>query len=252
LREKRAFSADISDVFEEGGFAFANNSFNGNFGLVNVHGVPKPAYRAFQLLHELGDELLPTTRTGGGSSSSPTDCAASVGVLASKSNATCLSVLVFSQATVGAPIARLCSVNLTVKMPADADLSIAGDDLSIAGDDVSIADADLSNDQHRQTKPETTIIQGAVRRIDETHTAPKNAWLAMGMPQWPTSEQNRKIFEASIMEVRKTHFFAPFMLKAIVLPRQDKLGTNIGKVEKKGRRSCRQASCPSRRVAVAC
>jgi xylan 1,4-beta-xylosidase len=245
LREKRAFSADISDVFEEGGFAFANNSFNGNFGLVNVHGVPKPAYRAFQLLHELGDELLPTTRTGGGSSSSPTDCAASVGVLASKSNATCLSVLVFSQATVGAPIARLCSVNLTVKMPADADVSIAGDD-------VSIADADLSNDQHRQTKPETTIIQGAVRRIDETHTAPKNAWLAMGMPQWPTSEQNRKIFEASIMEVRKTHFFAPFMLKAIVLPRQDKLGTNIGKVEKKGRRSCRQASCPSRRVAVAC
>ena len=45
---------DVSDVFEEGGFAFANNSFNGNFGLVNVHGVPKPAYRAFQLLHELG------------------------------------------------------------------------------------------------------------------------------------------------------------------------------------------------------
>ena len=29
-------------VFEEGGFAFANNSFNGNFGLINVHGVPKP------------------------------------------------------------------------------------------------------------------------------------------------------------------------------------------------------------------
>ena len=50
---------DVSDVFEEGGFAFANNSFNGNFGLVNVHGVPKPAYRAFQLLHELGDEILP-------------------------------------------------------------------------------------------------------------------------------------------------------------------------------------------------
>ena len=172
-----------------------------------MHGVPKPAYRAFQLLHELGDELLPTTRTGGGSSSSPTDCAASVGVLASKSNATCLSVLVFSQATVGAPIAPLCSVNLTVNIPADADLSIAGDD-------VSIADADLSNDQHRQTKTETTIIQGAIRRIDETHTAPKNAWLAMGMPQWPTSEQNRKIFEASIMQVRKTLFFAPFYAKS--------------------------------------
>ena len=53
---------DISDVFEEGGFAFANNSFNGNFGLVNVHGVPKPAYRAFQLLHEMG-ECAPSYNT---------------------------------------------------------------------------------------------------------------------------------------------------------------------------------------------
>ena len=175
---------DISDVFEEGGFAFVNNSFNGNFGLINVHGVPKPAYRAFQLLHELGSELLPTTRSGGGSQSNPTDCAASVGVLASKSNATCLSVLMFSQATVGAPIAAHCVVNLTVN----------------TGEETTAATAD---DIDGRGQKQTTTIQGAVRRIDETHTAPKAAWLAMGMPQWPTAAQNREIFEASIMQQAK-------------------------------------------------
>ena len=33
--------------------------FQGGFGLLNIHGIAKPAYRAFQLLHGLGTELLP-------------------------------------------------------------------------------------------------------------------------------------------------------------------------------------------------
>ena len=32
--------------------------FHGGFGLMNLHGIPKPAYRAFELLHGLGEELL--------------------------------------------------------------------------------------------------------------------------------------------------------------------------------------------------
>jgi hypothetical protein len=89
---------DISDV-EEGGFAFANNSFN----------------RAFQLLHELEESWLPhIPLSGGGDSSIATDCAATVGVLASRSNDTCLSVLVFSQAVVGAPITQSYTVNITI------------------------------------------------------------------------------------------------------------------------------------------
>ena len=31
--------------------------FHGGFGLLNLHGIPKPIYRAFQLLHGLGDKL---------------------------------------------------------------------------------------------------------------------------------------------------------------------------------------------------
>lgn len=46
----------FSDIFEEDGFA--STPFHGGFGLLTIHGVPKPTYRAFQLLHELGPEQV--------------------------------------------------------------------------------------------------------------------------------------------------------------------------------------------------
>ena len=170
--------------FEEGGFAFANNSFNGNFGLINVHGVPKPAYRGFQLLHELGNELISTSITSTRSNlavempgnhkplpDNP-DCVSTVGVLASVTNATTLSVLLFSQATIGEPIAPICEISVSVLNP------------SFANDDVG-------------------SLQGTIRRIDETNTAPKAIWLQQGMPQWPTTEQKKAMFQGSIMRKEK-------------------------------------------------
>lgn len=47
----------FSDIFEEN--YFPSVPFHGGFGLLNIHGIPKPAYRAFQLLHALGDYILP-------------------------------------------------------------------------------------------------------------------------------------------------------------------------------------------------
>jgi len=46
----------FSDIFEENYFPSA--PFHGGFGLMNLHGIPKPAYRAFELLHHLGTEAL--------------------------------------------------------------------------------------------------------------------------------------------------------------------------------------------------
>jgi len=42
----------FTDIFEEGGFVSA--PFHDGFGLLNVNRVPKPVYRAFQLLRQLG------------------------------------------------------------------------------------------------------------------------------------------------------------------------------------------------------
>jgi len=46
----------FSDIFEEN--YFPSVPFHGGFGLLNLHGIAKPAYRAFQLVHESGAELL--------------------------------------------------------------------------------------------------------------------------------------------------------------------------------------------------
>jgi xylan 1,4-beta-xylosidase len=43
----------FSDIFEEHGFP--SLPFHGGFGLLTLHGIPKPSYRAFELLHDLGE-----------------------------------------------------------------------------------------------------------------------------------------------------------------------------------------------------
>jgi xylan 1,4-beta-xylosidase len=47
----------FSDVFEEQGVV--KTPFYGGYGLVAEDGIPKPAFDAFELLHELGDKRLP-------------------------------------------------------------------------------------------------------------------------------------------------------------------------------------------------
>jgi len=46
-----------SDVFEEQGIV--KEIFYGGYGLVGIHGIPKPSFHAFTLLHRLGHERLP-------------------------------------------------------------------------------------------------------------------------------------------------------------------------------------------------
>lgn len=46
----------FSDIFEEN--YFPSIPFHGGFGLLTLHGIAKPTYRAFEVLHGLGDELL--------------------------------------------------------------------------------------------------------------------------------------------------------------------------------------------------
>ena len=43
----------FSDIFEEN--YFPSKPFHGGFGLLTLHGIPKPSYRVFELLHDLGD-----------------------------------------------------------------------------------------------------------------------------------------------------------------------------------------------------
>lgn len=51
----------FSDIFSEN--YFPSVPFQGGFGLLTLHGIAKPAYRAFQLLHRLGFESLDVSGT---------------------------------------------------------------------------------------------------------------------------------------------------------------------------------------------
>jgi xylan 1,4-beta-xylosidase len=46
----------FTDIFEEN--YFPSIPFHGGFGLLNLHGIPKPTYRIYELLHRLGNQLL--------------------------------------------------------------------------------------------------------------------------------------------------------------------------------------------------
>jgi xylan 1,4-beta-xylosidase len=46
----------FSDIFQEN--YMPSEPFQGGFGLLNIQGIAKPAYRAYQLLHRQGDEIL--------------------------------------------------------------------------------------------------------------------------------------------------------------------------------------------------
>ena len=46
----------FSDIFEENFFPV--EPFHGGFGLMTIHGIPKPAYRAYEILRGLGEERL--------------------------------------------------------------------------------------------------------------------------------------------------------------------------------------------------
>lgn len=64
MLEARSLAAGYSfwtftDIFEEN--FMPATAFQGGFGLLTLQGVAKPSYRAFELLHRLGTELLPVT-----------------------------------------------------------------------------------------------------------------------------------------------------------------------------------------------
>ncbi len=46
----------FSDIFDEN--FFPSEPFHGGFGLLNLYGIAKPSYRAFELLHRLGTDLI--------------------------------------------------------------------------------------------------------------------------------------------------------------------------------------------------
>lgn len=83
----------FTDIFEE--HPQHRGEFHGGFGLQTIHGIPKPVYRAFELLHQLGNERLPRPEEQG-----------TVGMLAASDGEGGLCVIAYNQQIEGEPIQK--------------------------------------------------------------------------------------------------------------------------------------------------
>eukprot|EP00039_Didymoeca_costata_P021329 m.344217 g.344217 ORF g.344217 m.344217 type:complete len:493 (-) comp24017_c0_seq1:54-1532(-) len=146
----------FSDVFEEGGLL--PGPFHGGFGLLTVHGTPKPAYRAFQLLHEAGYFRLPSTDLIKSPPQPPTT-EQNILVL---SNGTVVSVFLYNHEISGDP-----GTNVTTSI--DFGGSVTSSQLSSA----------------------------LITRIDAENANPKAKYEEMGSPAYPTQTQLHTLEEAS-------------------------------------------------------
>lgn len=162
----------FSDVFQEGGLPTVNASFHGGFGLLNIFGVPKPAFRAFELLANLTGRRVPVHAVVRGGKSGAL-CTQNVHVLSmwDEEDHT-LQLLIANHGSQLGNSTPAAPCNVTVRI-------------------------DTARPGHATC---TAVTSADLRRIDGEHANPRVRWIEMGMPQYPSRSQNAEILAASHME----------------------------------------------------
>lgn len=151
----------FTDVFEEGGFP--QTEFSNIYGLMTVHGVPKPGWRGFQLLAQAGDRRVATN---------------------------------ISEPNVATRIIdAFATVKSTSPSPSDS-LKVYLSSWSVPATDNRTVTVQVLLPEDQQSALATTAT---VWRIDEDHANPLAAWKAMGSPAEPSAEQLDALIVASAM-----------------------------------------------------
>lgn len=150
-----------SDVFTEQGLPSRNISFSGNWGLVNIFGVRKPSFRAFQMLADAG-----STRAALSLAGADTKNVYSVALLdgADLQSSSTLTILIANHA---------CTHRCAAPKPLNLSLSLRG-----------LASAPKS---------------ATVARINATSANPKARWESLGAPDFPSPREIASIHAASVV-----------------------------------------------------
>lgn len=136
----------FSDLFEQRAQFAA--PFHGGFGLQTIHGIPKPTYRVFEMLHRLGYERIAVT----------------------------------------------CKSESTVEM-----LAVRGEsELTLLVYNHNIPDAAI-NEEEVEINLQGVVPTGplSIGRITAMNANPKQKWIDLGSPEYPTWEQLAQIEQAS-------------------------------------------------------
>eukprot|EP00762_Andalucia_godoyi_P005587 ANDGO_00547.mRNA.1 Beta-xylosidase len=150
----------FTDVFEEGGqesIPFDSDSF----GMQTIHGVPKPIYRAFELLNQASSQQFQTVQ----SPSMANSQVVSFSVLADPAKKFGKSAVVYL-------------TNFDIKGQAITNQSVT----------ITVS---------RSAGWPATPISAAVYIVSDTRTNPHQAWINMGKPAYPTAQQISQLVAAS-------------------------------------------------------
>ena len=165
----------FSDIFEEGGQKPAE--FCQAFGTRSFNGVPKPVYRAMQLIKRLGHDALPVTQQV---------CNTGTGMGGGFN----------------------CSANLTVTVVAPAAGGVGASYEALLVNHPTGVVSMRTNPPSLPSVNVTVVFKGkimpskvSVRRVDESHANALPAYEAMGRPQYPTASEIAALKEASALVV---------------------------------------------------
>jgi hypothetical protein len=199
----------FSDVFEEGGIIAG--PFHGGFGLMTIHGTPKPAYRAFQLLHGAGMKRLPVKGVcpffehcdppalAAAAAASAASAAASAATTTKPNNAT---TRLHPKRLVGSSRCTDAQNNTAGGLLATSNGTTLR--LFLYNHPILSATAGIACKMTVQLPASvanaSALVGGGAAlatRIDDTHTNPKAAFMRMGQPQYPTAAQLATLEKAS-------------------------------------------------------
>jgi xylan 1,4-beta-xylosidase len=157
----------LSDVFTEQGLPQNNISFSGNWGLVNIFGVRKPSFRAFQMLRKAG-----STRAALALGHTSNEDLHAVALLDGKDlqSSTAVTILLANHA---------CAHHCPEPRPMRLNISIRGA-------------ASFSSSGARPGR-----LSATVHRINATSGNPKVVWEKQGAPNYPSPWQMEEIHAAS-------------------------------------------------------
>ena len=171
----------FSDVFEE--IYFDHQPFHDGFGLITIHGIPKPAFRAFELLHLLPEGENVTLSQVAAESNT-------IHVMGTSDDQNLVSVLLTNFQNHNASMSiqpTQASWNVTVALLLDGH-----------------ADVEQEEQQPKEKKTKVTRrsfpSKATLYRVDADHANGHSAWVAMGKPMSLTSAQLESLMHASELE----------------------------------------------------
>jgi len=174
-----------TDIFEEHGIEAA--PYHQEWGLVNAYGNPKPSFRAFELLHQAGDQAAPISETSSGSAT-----AAKAGKYATKHLGGRDDCAVTSFVTVA---------RNDLKTATMVKLFIAAYNVTDRGEDDAPMLSSLAVTAKVCGISAPSVSGARVRRIDTTHANPRGTWkFKQKRVTYPTPLQIAELEEASQLQ----------------------------------------------------